>query len=82
MHGWRLNRRELFAGTGALVLAGTAAAEVPARSGKDKRLHDLLMRQFEEALQRNPTSATSLGLDTGARAGLRSRFPDWSPART
>ena len=80
MHSWRLTRRELLAGTGALALAGTATAQAPVRSGKDQRLHDLLMRQFEEDLQRNPASATSLGLDTGARAGLRSRFPDWSPA--
>lgn len=78
MHGWRLTRRELCAGTGALVLAGTAAAQAPARSGKDQRLHDLLMRQFEDSLQRNPTSATSFGRDTEARAGLRARFPDWS----
>jgi uncharacterized protein (DUF885 family) len=79
MDGWRPTRRELLAGTGALVAAGTAAAYAPARSRKDQRLHDLLMRQFEEDLQRNPTSATSLGLDTGKRAALRTRFPDWSP---
>lgn len=80
MHGWELTRRDLLAGTGALVAAGTAAAQVPTRSGKDERLHALLMRQFRDDLQRNPTSATSLGWDTGTRAGLRSRFPDWSPA--
>ncbi len=80
MHSWRLTRRELVAGTGALALAGPATAQAPARSGKDERLHQLLMRQFEEDLQRNPASATSLGMDVGARAGLRSRFPDWSPA--
>lgn len=80
MHSWRLTRRELVAGTGALALAGTAAAQASARSGKDERVHQLLMRQFEEDLQRNPASATSLGLDIGVRAGLRSRFPDWSPA--
>ena len=80
MNGWKLTRRDLFAGTGALMVAGTAAAQAPARSGKDQRLHSMLMRQFEDDLQRNPTSATSLGRDTGTLAGLRSRFPDWSPA--
>ncbi|HEV2570062.1 DUF885 domain-containing protein [Sphingomonas sp.] len=80
MRNGTLNRRELLAGAGALALAGKAAAQGTARTGKDKQLHDLLMRQFEADLQRNPTSATSLGMDTGARAALRSRFPDWSPA--
>ena len=80
MRDLKLNRREMMAGAGALALAGTAAAQAPVRAGKDLRLHDLLMRQFNEDLLRNPTSATSLGLDTGARSALRSRFPDWSPS--
>ena len=77
-------RRELLAAIGtaagaASLPAAAWAAAAPAPP-KDARLHALLMRQFEEELRDEPTQATSLGLDTGARAALRSRFPDWSPA--
>jgi uncharacterized protein (DUF885 family) len=76
-----MDRRELLAalGASAAFAAGPAWAQVGA-GGKDAQLHALLMRQFGEGLEREPTGATSLGLDTGARAGLRARFPDWSPA--
>ena len=78
-------RREVLAGLGAvagtvLVPAGASAAKAKSSSAKDARLHALLMAQFEADLRDEPTSATSLGLDTGERAALRSRFPDWSPA--
>lgn len=58
------------------------ALPVRAQQGNaaDARLHALLMTQFEAQLLRDPTQATSLGIDTGDRAALRSRFPDWSPA--
>jgi uncharacterized protein (DUF885 family) len=82
MRNWTISRRAMLAGVGAVALAGRAAAQAqaPARTGKDQKLHELLMRQFEEGLVLNPTGATSLGMDTGPRAALRSRFPDWSPA--
>ena len=78
-------RREILAGLGvaagtALVPTGATAAAAKPSSTKDARLHALLMAQFEADLRDEPTSATSLGLDTGERAALRSRFPDWSPA--
>jgi uncharacterized protein (DUF885 family) len=38
------------------------------------------MAQAEEELRREPTTATALGLDTGARAALRAQMPDWSRA--
>jgi uncharacterized protein (DUF885 family) len=80
MFNLNLSRRQWLAGAGALALAGRGGAQGVTRTGKDAQLHALLMRQFEAELERSPTSATSLGLDTGPRAGLRSRFPDWSPA--
>jgi uncharacterized protein (DUF885 family) len=75
-------RRELLAalGTGAALAVLPTQARAAATASKDARLHALLMQQFEESLRDEPTQATSLGLDTGAHAALRSRFPDWSPA--
>lgn len=81
--GREIDRRELMAGLGAAVacVAGPAWAQPGASpAGKDAQLDAMLMRQFEQDLQRNPTMATSLGLDTGARAALRASFPDWSSA--
>lgn len=81
-NGIEMRRRELLATIGA----GAAAAMLPGwayaapATAKDGQLDTLLMAQFEEGLREEPTGATSLGLDTGARAALRSRFPDWSPA--
>lgn len=80
MSSFSLHRRELLASIGA----GASIALLPrlafAATPKDAQLDRLLMAQFEEGLREEPTGATSLGLDTGARAALRSRFPDWSPA--
>jgi uncharacterized protein (DUF885 family) len=78
-----LNRRQIVAGIGSVAaLAATPgfAQGKPPLSPADARLDALLMRQFEEGLRAEPTQATSLGLDTGARAVLRARFADWSPA--
>lgn len=76
------DRRQLLAGIGTAAVAaglpGRAAAF--AAPDKDARLDALLMRQFEQGLVEDPTGATSLALDTGARAALRARFPDWSAA--
>ena len=55
-------------------------AQAPAADSEDARLHDLLTAQVERALQRDPTTATALGLDTGTRAALRSLMPEWSAA--
>jgi uncharacterized protein (DUF885 family) len=77
------NRRQIVAGLGgvaAIAAAPAFAQGKPALSPADARLDALLMRQFEEGLRAEPTQATSLGLDIGARGALRSRFADWSPA--
>ena len=73
------DRRTILAGLGSLAVA-SVARPVAARENGDARLESLLSAQFERGLRDDPTRATSLGLDTGARAGLRSQFPDWSTA--
>lgn len=77
-----MRRRELLAAIGGGAVAATWPrwAHAATTTPKDSRLDRLLMAQFEQGLREEPTGATSLGLDTGARASLRSQFPDWSPA--
>ncbi len=78
MIDFALHRRTLLAGMG-MASAGLAMPAWGADSA-DARLDALLTRQFDQALIDDPTRAASLGLDIGARAGLRARFPDWSAA--
>jgi uncharacterized protein (DUF885 family) len=82
------SRRDLlkfaFAGAAASALprfAGAAdSAAKNAANPADGRL-DALMADFaEELLRLSPTTATSLGLDTGARAGLKSELDQLSHA--
>lgn len=72
------DRRTVLAGMGGLAVA-SIAGPVAAKESADSQLDTLLAAQFEEGLRDDPTRATSLGLDTGARAALRAQFPDWSP---
>jgi uncharacterized protein (DUF885 family) len=58
--------------------AQTAKTGVAAKG--DPTLAKLLDRLVEANLERSPRQATSLGLDTGARAHLRSRLDDRSLA--
>ena len=53
--------------------AGPPAAEVA-------RMHAILDAVFEQTLVASPQGATTLGLDTGRNAGLRSKLDDRSPA--
>lgn len=80
--GW--TRRQLLGSAAALAAASALPwplrALVPAAGSEDARLDALLTAQVERLLEREPTQATALGLDTGARAALRARMPDWSPA--
>lgn len=71
------DRRTVLAGIGSLAVV-SAANPVAARETADARLDTLLSAQFERGLRDDPTRATSLGIDTGARAALRAQFPDWS----
>lgn len=66
------------------ALSGAAVWALPkpahAEAAADARLFTLLSDFAEEILRLAPTTATSLGLDTGARAALRSQLEDNSPA--
>ena len=75
-----VNRRDVFMGAGALALCGGMPAGAQTTTSADAKLDALLKAQFEALLRRDPTTATSLGIDTGARGALRAQLPDWSPA--
>ena len=75
-----LNRRSLLtAGAGAAVayaLPPAAMAQTPGSA--DARLDAVLDRIFYADVDDSPERATSLGLDTGARAALKRRLDDRS----
>jgi len=62
-----------------LAAAASAAAAVK-RSSADAQFFKLLGVFAEEILVLSPNTATSLGLDSGARSALKSQFADASPA--
>ena len=86
------SRRELlkFVLAGAAVSALPAAASAAAKAAKasapadaapaDRRFNALMADFADEVLHLTPSSATALGLDTGARAGLKSQLEDVSRA--
>ncbi|GGB41281.1 hypothetical protein GCM10011380_33460 [Sphingomonas metalli] len=76
-----MDRRHFLATTGLLSSAIAApgfAAVAPARPDADFRA--MLDRLFYARLQDSPEQATSLGLDTGDRAALKSQLDDTSRA--
>ena len=73
-----MNRRQLLATSGAAVLAGATGAF--AASGTGGALNALFDAFVSEGLDISPEGVTSLGLDTGARAGQKSKLTDRSPA--
>ncbi len=71
-----ISRREALAGiaaTTALPLLSSSALAAPASEAQAKALLDSLA---ENLLRLQPGQATSLGIDTGARASYRSRLDD------
>lgn len=75
------SRRELL----LAALSATAVGTVPslawaAASSADAGFSKLLDDIADEVLRLSPTGATSLGLDKGARAALKSQLEDISPA--
>jgi len=75
-----LSRREALAGiaaTGALPLLSTSALAAPATDAQASSLLDSVANTL---LRSYPTEATSLGVDKGALASLRSKLPDRSIA--
>jgi len=75
-----LDRRSFLLGsaaTGALALAGCAGLAPRSETASARALYDSI---FEGMLRAAPEMATSLGLDSGERAYLKSRLGDSSPA--
>ena len=73
-----IDRRELLLGAGALAL--TSAAPAGAFQDASASAEAALGGVAEDLLADYPENATSLGLDTGARAALKSRLADRSGA--
>jgi uncharacterized protein (DUF885 family) len=78
---FHIDRRQFLLGSaaaGAFALSGcTTAAGRGSPSVRARALYD---RIFEGMLRASPEMATGLGLDTGARAGLKSHLSDASRA--
>lgn len=76
-----LSRRTFAGSVGAATVAvAMRPAMAFAASGEDARLDALFTRIFDSQLRLSPQSATSLGLDKDALAGLRSQLTDSSQA--
>ena len=74
-------RTFVLSGTAAaLCLGKVALAQVSAQGSPDARLNALFQRIFDDTVDQSPEFATGLGLDKGARAGLKSRLDDASLA--
>ncbi len=82
-----MDRRTFLASTAAAsayaLLAGRVMAQgtqPAAANPADAALNRVMDRIFDELMENAPEYATGLGLDTGARAALKSRLADYSPA--
>jgi uncharacterized protein (DUF885 family) len=77
------SRRGFLQGAGAMAVASALPAPVTAqrrRRGGEAAAKALLDTLTEEHLRLDPSNASSLGIDVGARAALKSRLDDRSPA--
>lgn len=74
-----VNRREFIAGTGA-VIAALASLAACGRRADATDAEKLLAGIAEDILADYPENATTLGIDNGARAGLKARLTDRSAA--
>jgi uncharacterized protein (DUF885 family) len=76
-------RRDFIAGTGAAIAALSNLAACARRGSSAAAVLDvepMLSRVAEDLLADYPENATSLGIDTGARAALKARLTDRSAA--
>ena len=76
-----MHRRDFLASSVALAVSSIVARHAGAAASNPEvaRARALYDAIFEEMLTVTPQSATTLGLDTGSRAALRSRLNDRSP---
>lgn len=74
----QIDRRSFLVTSAGAALA--TALPAAAQGSEDARLRAQLDKMFEQTVDDSPRFATSLGLDKGARAGLKSRLDDNSAA--
>lgn len=74
----QIDRRTFLLATAALSVAGcvTRPAGTTSASGAAAQARALYDRVFDQMVELAPEAATNLGLDTGARAALKSRLSD------
>lgn len=75
-----LSRRETLAGLAATTALPFVSAPALAAPATDAQANALLNTVANNLLRLYPTTATGLGVDTGALASLRSKLPDRSAA--
>ncbi len=76
-----ISRRQVMqSGAAAAAIAGTARAAQPGPSSAATAFDPMLAAFANEILLLSPETATQLGVDTGALAGLKSQLGDASPA--
>jgi uncharacterized protein (DUF885 family) len=71
-----LNRRELLSSAASAALAYSVFPAFAAEPDPAAQLNALMDTFFQENLNANPESATLLGFDKGANAGLKSKLRD------
>ncbi|MEZ0243652.1 MAG: DUF885 family protein [Sphingomonas sp.] len=75
-----MRRREFLSSASLIAVAGAFPQIANARNNPDTALRAMLDRFFYSRIDDSPEGATSLGLDTGERAHLRSKLDDTSRA--
>ncbi len=73
-----MHRRQFLATSALAAAASALPAALRAATAEDTKLSTLLDAFFNEGVDENPEQASSLGLDKGARAGLKSQLGDYS----
>ena len=73
-----MNRRQFVASTAAATIAAALPSALGAATPEDTKIAALFDAFFQEGVDESPEQATSLGLDKGARAPLKSQLSDYS----
>ncbi|PZN95382.1 MAG: DUF885 domain-containing protein [Alphaproteobacteria bacterium] len=75
-----MHRRQFLKSTALVGATAAVPQAVWAATAEDAKLSVLFDAFFNEGVDESPQQASSLGLDKGARAGLKSRLNDYSAA--